>query len=142
MPDKKQCCGDRCTNSRVTFEDAVIVELMQELRNILKQPPGYYFGFYCQNCRDEDARMYGILKEEDRLDRLTGPRVDNDDMARLEIEEEQFPSHAQERLAMMRLTPETFYHPDVGIKGKGTMMVYCKPPVLDLGGEDMHSANP
>ena len=80
--------------------------------------------------------MYGILKEDGELDRLTGPRVDNDDMARLEIEEEQFPSHAQERLAMMRLTPETFYHPDVGIKGRDTMMVYCKPPVLDLGGTD------
>ena len=80
--------------------------------------------------------MYGRLKENGELDRLTGPRVDTDDMAFLEIEEEQFPSHAQERLAMMRLTPETFYHPDVGMKGKETMMVYCKPPVLDLGGED------
>jgi hypothetical protein len=136
MPDKKQCCALHCSNSRVTFEDAVIVEFMQEHRNSLKQPPGYYFGFYCQNCRDEDARMYGRLKEDGELDRLTGPLIVLGDMARLLIEEEQFPSHAQERLAMMRLTPETFYHPDVGMKGKGTMMVYCKPPVLDLGGED------
>ena len=135
MPDKKQCCGDRCTNTRVTFEDAVIVEFIY--RGKAPVPKTYYwFGFYCQNCRDEDARVYGRLKEEDQLGSLTGPRVDKDDMAFLEIEEEQFPSHAQERLAMMRLTPETFYHPDVGMKGKGTMMVYCKPPVLDLGGTD------
>ena len=137
MPDKKQCCRIGCHNSRVTFEDAVVVEILHKRGRKLTTRDGYYwFGFYCQSCRDEDAHMHGVLKDEGKLDRLTGPRVDVERMVRLEIEEEQFPIHAQERLAMMRLTPETFYHPDVGMKGSGTMMVYCKPPVLDLGGKD------
>ena len=138
MPDKKQCCSSRCSNSRVTFEDAVVVTF--RYKGKAPVPKTYYwFGFYCQTCRDDDAHMHGVLKDEGKLDRLTGPRVDVERMARLEIEEEQFPIHAQERLAMMRLTPETFYHPDVGMKGSGTMMVYCKPPVLDLGGKDGES---
>ena len=136
MPDKKQCCSSRCSNSRVTFEDAVIVEILHKRGRSVPRDGYYWFGFYCQSCRDEDATIYEKFRGEDKLDRLTGPRVDLEDMARLEIEEEQFPIHAQERLAMMRLTPETFYHPDVGMKGSGTMMVYCKPPVLDLGGKD------
>lgn len=128
----KQCCHVRCSNSRVTFEDAVIVEFKQIKRG--RKPPAqsaeFFFGFYCQSCREEDSRLYERLKEEGGLETLRGPSVDINDMSRLEIEEEQFPSHAQERLALMRLTPESFYHPEIGIKGSFSMMVYCKPPVI------------
>lgn len=73
---------------------------------------------------------YQRLIEEDRKEGILGPRVDEEFMKKLEIEEEQFPSHAQERLALMRLTPETFYHPEVGYRGRQVLMVYCKPPII------------
>lgn len=126
MPDKKQCCRYGCRNTRVTFEDAVVVQFSYKGRRM----PQYWFGFYCQTCKDEDAVTYQRLIEEDRKEGILGPRVDEEFMKKLEIEEEQFPSHAQERLALMRLTPETFYHPEVGYRGRQVLMVYCKPPII------------
>ena len=96
----------------------------------MHQLSGTYFGFYCQTCRDEDSRIYDRFKSEHTLDRFRGPDIEKAKMVLLEIEEEQYPSHAQERLAIMRLTPETFYHPDIGIKGMYVTMVYCKPPLI------------
>lgn len=123
MPDKKQCCRNGCSNTRVTFEDAVVVEF-------IKAESHYWFGFYCQSCKDEDSATYQRFVEGGRKGSLRGPRINIDEMKKLEIEEDQFPSHAQERLALMRLTPETFYHPEVGYRGRQVLMVYCKPPLI------------
>jgi hypothetical protein len=56
-------------------------------------------------------------------------------MVLLEMPFEEFPSHAQERLAMLRLAREGFHHPDLGYKAKDHIVVFCKPPVLELGDE-------
>lgn len=123
MPDKKQCCHNGCSNTRVTFEDAVVAQYA-------RWEGKFWFGFYCQSCKDEDSATYQRFVEEGRKGHLKGPWLNLDAMQQLEIEEDQFPSHAQERLALMRLTPETFYHPEVGYRGKQVLMVYCKPPII------------
>lgn len=122
MTDKR-CCHVGCSNTRVTFEDAVVAEF-------IKSESRYWFGFYCQSCKDEDAMVYQRFVEDGRKENLGGPRINIHGMKKLEIEEDQFPSHAQERLALMRLTPETFYHPEVGYRGRQVLMVYCKPPII------------
>jgi len=126
MPDKKQCCHRGCHNTRVTFEDAVVAQI--QWKGVIV--PEFWFGFYCQSCKDEDAMVYQRFVEDKVKNHLSGPIIDRDFMKKLEIEEDQFPSHAQERLALMRLTPETFYHPEVGYRGRQVLMVYCKPPII------------
>ena len=54
MPDKKQCCHRGCHNSRVTFEDAVVAQI--QWKGVIV--PEYWFGFYCQKCKDEDSAIY------------------------------------------------------------------------------------
>ena len=48
MPDKKQCCHRGCHNSRVTFEDAVVAQI--QWKGVIV--PEYWFGFYCQKCKE------------------------------------------------------------------------------------------
>jgi hypothetical protein len=124
----KRCCGSRCAKRKVTFEDAVVRYRKSMVREVDedKNPVGephlqeiHWFGFMCDRCRE------GIAEE-------TSPScVIVDRMVVLQTQPEQFPEHAQERIAMLKLCPDGFYHPDIGKRwSDSSMVVFCRPPEL------------
>jgi hypothetical protein len=106
----KRCCGSRCAKRKVTFEDAVVRYRKSMVREV-----------------DEDKNPVG----EPHLQETSPSCVIVDRMVVLQTQPEQFPEHAQERIAMLKLCPDGFYHPDIGKRwSDSSMVVFCRPPEL------------